>query len=68
MKTKESRNVKILINSAGGNASKNAKTYRVSLPAKWMHELGINQENRNVVLTFDGQQIVMEREKKKNEE
>lgn len=62
MKTKESRNVKILINSAGGNASKNAKTYRVSLPAKWMHELGIDQENRNVVLMFDGQQIVIEKD------
>lgn len=55
----ETRTCKVLIGSPGGNASKNAKNYRVSIPPKWAQELGISEENREVELTFIGNAIVI---------
>ena len=51
----EKRKVKILINSAGGNASKNSKSYRVSLPSKWMQKMDITKDCRAVKLSFNGE-------------
>ena len=55
----EKRKVKILINSAGGNASKNSKSYRVSLPSKWMQKMDIAKDCRAVELSFNGESIVI---------
>lgn len=53
----ESRNVKIICSAAGGTAGKNAVTYKISLPSAWINELGIDKDNREVELRFDGQTI-----------
>lgn len=66
MKKVDERKTKVIINSAGGNASKNAKSYKINLPSRWMHELAIHDENREVFMSFDGNRIVIE--KVKNEE
>ena len=57
----EIRTRNVMINKAGGNASENSVNYRISLPAPWMQELGIDIENREVKLTFDGEKIIIER-------
>jgi len=57
----EKRNAKVNISSAGGTASKTAKTYKVTLPNKWMDVLNINEEGRNLDLAFDGRQIIISR-------
>lgn len=55
----ERRTVKLLINRAGGTASKNSKTYKVSLPTTWINELNLSEENKNLELSFDGKQIII---------
>ena len=58
--TKEVRKLKVLFNKAGGNASKSAQTTRISLPIKWVKEMGLTPDNREVKTSFDGQKITIE--------
>ena len=53
----EIRNSKVIVGAAGGTAGKNAKTYKVSLPSSWLSEMGINEDDREICLSFDGQKI-----------
>jgi len=55
------RNAKVNISSAGGTASAGSKTYKVTLPNAWMATLGIDEESRELELTFDGVQITLSR-------
>ncbi|WP_455582624.1 hypothetical protein [Dysosmobacter sp.] len=58
----DERNANILINKAGGNASPDAKSYRVALPSAWMNALGVDEEHREVTLQFDGEAITIRRQ------
>lgn len=51
----------IMINKAGGNAGKNSKTYRVSLPADMVRALGVTEDDRSVILEQRGDKIVIEK-------
>lgn len=53
----ERRQGKVIIHASGGTASKGSSTYKVTLPSAWMKELGVNEQNRGVELTFDGNTI-----------
>jgi len=53
----EKRITKIIVGAAGGTASKDSKTYKVSLPSKWVSEL--NLSNTQIELCFDGEKIVI---------
>lgn len=44
---------KVIVNTPGGTAGKNSKTYKISLPSKWINEMGI-AETRDVEIKFDG--------------
>lgn len=57
--TLEERFANIQINYAGGNASKNAKNYKISLPSSWIKKLGINEKNKGVFIQFDGETILI---------
>lgn len=52
----------IMINRAGGTASKNGKTYRVSIPAEMIRELGVTDEDRGVILTSENGEIRIKKE------
>lgn len=56
----EIRRTNIIINNAGGNSGGNSLNYKISLPSKWMNELGITKENTHVEISFDGERIVIE--------
>jgi hypothetical protein len=56
----ETRRTNIIINNAGGNSGGNSLNYKISLPSKWMNELGITKENTHVDISFDGERIVIE--------
>lgn len=58
--TKEIRRLKVLFNKAGGNASKSAQTTRITLPVKWVKEMGITPDDREVKTSFDGKKITIE--------
>lgn len=57
----QARKANILINKAGGTAGPEGKTYRVALPAVWVKQLGITEEDREVLLQFDGECITIHR-------
>lgn len=51
------RGVNIIITKPGGTASANAKSYRLSLPTRWVEEMGVTPEDRRVIISFDGDEI-----------
>lgn len=55
----EKRMAKINISAAGGTAAKGAKTCKVTLPTAWVDALGIDNEHREVELSFDGAKITL---------
>ena len=55
----ETRILRCLINKAGGNSGAGSKTYRTTLPATWMKELGVSEHDRELELTFDGEKIII---------
>ena len=57
----EKRLAKICINAAGGTAAKGAKTYKLTIPSTWIAAMGINEDNREVELTFDDDRIIVAR-------
>ena len=59
MKPKETRSMRCMINKVGGNAGSSAVNYRVSLPSVWATEMNISKENPELVMTFDGNKIVI---------
>ena len=57
----ERRVAKMNISSAGGTASSGSKTCKVTLPTSWVEGMGINQDHRDLDLTFDGTTITLSR-------
>ena len=55
----ERRHGKIIIHASGGTAGKGANTYKLTLPSIWMKEMGINEFDREVELSFDGNAITI---------
>ena len=61
---KEKRNLKVSCCKAGGNASKNALSYKLTLPVAWIKEMGIDLENREITAVFNGEKIIIEKGKR----
>lgn len=59
--------MRIMFSKAGGNASKNAYTCRTSIPKKWLDEMGITPDERDIILEFHGDRIVLMKGDGKNE-
>ena len=53
----ERRIAKLIVGKAGGTAGKDSKTYKVSLPSKWVTELGL--ANTKMEISFDGEKIII---------
>ena len=53
----ERRIAKLIVGKAGGTAGKDSKTYKVSLPSKWIAELSLADSKMEI--TFDGERIVI---------
>ncbi len=62
----KSRNAKLIVNHSGGTASKSGKTYRVNLPNCWMEELGLDENSRELNLSFDGEKVIIKPDKNFN--
>lgn len=58
----EKRNAKIMFAKPGGTASKGSVTSRISLPITWIREMGITENDREVLLKFNGKEIIIEKE------
>ena len=53
----ERRIVNLIVGKAGGTAGKDSKTYKVSLPSKWVAELGLTDTKMEI--SFDGERIII---------
>lgn len=53
----EKRNANIIVGAAGGTAGGNSKTYKISLPTKWVTELKLTDNGAE--LCYDGEKIVI---------
>lgn len=55
----ETRKCKISAHKAGGNAGKDSKKYSLGLPSKWVHQMGMSAEHRDLIISFDGSVITV---------
>ena len=53
----ERRIAKLIVGKAGGTAGKDSKTYKVSLPSKWVAKLGLTESKMEI--SFDGERIII---------
>lgn len=62
MNISESRKVNMTITSPGGNASKNAKGFRINIPSVWAKDMGITQDDKSVVMSYtDDKKLIIEK-------
>ena len=52
---------KVSWSKAGGNASKNSISNKVSIPNQWLSVMDIDEDDRNIKLAFNGNQIIIEK-------
>lgn len=64
----EQRKQRVTFAKPGGNASKGAVTPRITLPNVWMKEMDVTPEQREVIMTFDGEQITIHKGAEAEEE
>ena len=57
----ETRKANMIFGKAGGNASRNAYTCKVSVPKTWVDRMGLTPEQREIELAFDGDRITIDR-------
>ena len=57
----EQRVLKIMFNKSGGTASKNSYSPKLSIPKNWLDEMGITPDDREVIVGFNGKEIVIKK-------
>lgn len=57
----ENRKMNCMINKSGGNSGSGTVNYRVSIPNAWAQQLRITKDDRELVMTFDGEKIIISR-------
>ena len=51
----------MVVNKSGAGNS----TFRATLPTKWIREMGLDENTRNLKLKFDGEKIIILKENDK---
>ena len=55
---------KVIFNKSGGTAGSGGVTNRITIPTTWVREMGITDEDRGVILEFDGDKITIKKDTK----
>lgn len=53
----EKRNLKLIVNKDGHCTT----NYKISLPKIWINKMNLNEKNRNVIVSFDENKIIIEK-------
>lgn len=61
----EERTARMIFNRSGGTAGSGGCTTRVTIPSSWTREMGINQDDREITISFDGERITIEKSDRK---
>ncbi len=59
----ETKNLKVSFCKSGGTAGSGGMSTRVILPITWFRKMGITPDDRELKATFDGEKIILEKEK-----
>lgn len=51
----------IIMGKAGGTAGKKSVNYKISLPAEMVKDLGVTQEDKSVLVSFEDGKIIIEK-------
>ena len=57
------RILNVTFNKSGGTSSRNGVTTRLTLPTSWVKELGLTEENREVIAKLEDGKITIEPKK-----
>lgn len=57
----EEKRARVIFNKSGGTAGKGGITNRITIPTKWIKEMGITEEQREVNISFDGEKIIIKK-------
>lgn len=60
----ESRVLNLIARKPGGNASKGAFGYKITVPTAWVTAMGLSPDDRACTVTFDGEKITITKCKK----
>ena len=55
----ESRQLRVMPSKPGGTSRGKSMSFRVILPRPWLSAMGVDQENRDVIVSFDGSRIIV---------
>lgn len=53
----EERDAKLLVTKGGSGSS----TFRATLPTKWVREMELGEDVRDLKIAFDGEKIIIEK-------
>ena len=56
----ESRQLRVMPSKPGGTSRGKSMSFRVILPRPWLAAMGVDQDARDVVVSFDGARIIVE--------
>ena len=56
----ESRQLRVMPSKPGGTSRGKSLSFRVILPRPWLAAMGVDQDARDVVVSFDGTRITIE--------
>lgn len=56
----ESRQLRVMPSKPGGTSRGKSLSFRVILPRPWLAAMGVDQDARDVVVSFDGTRIFIE--------
>ena len=56
----ESRQLRVMPSKPGGTSRGKSMSFRVILPRPWLAAMGVDQDARDVVVSFDGTRITIE--------
>ena len=56
----ESRQLRVMPSKPGGTSRGKSLSFRVILPRPWLAAMGVDQDARDVVVSFDGSRIIIE--------
>lgn len=63
----ETRKVNLIVGKVGGNASDSAESYKIAIPTKWIKEMNLSKEQKDILLSFDGEKITVFKKREYND-
>lgn len=52
----------VIMNKAGGASGKNTYSYKLSIPARVIKELGVTPEDKGLILTLEDGKLIIEKD------